>query len=96
MSFSQYEDFVSSLVYKSNNGGESNHRQRTAILKAIEEIIKEKLTDRQRQMMLMYFFENKKMPEIAEELCVNKSTVCRTIARAVKKIKDYTKYYLLR
>lgn len=48
------------------------------------------LTEKQRQVAVMYYTEEKKIPEIAQILNINKSTVSRTLRRAeqgLEKIK---------
>ncbi len=62
----------------------------------LHEIIKDNLTHRQKQIILLYFFENKNTVEIAELLDINKSTVSRTLKRAVNNISKYIRYYKFR
>lgn len=62
----------------------------------LSHIIAEQLSERQKQVALLYFFERKNIPQIAQLLEVNKSTVSRTLARALKNINDRMKYYRLR
>lgn len=54
--------------------------------------IEQDLTNRQRQMLSMYYFDGKSMVEIGHELSVNKSTVSRTIGRAVRRLYRALKY----
>ena len=58
----------------------------------MKEVIHEELTDLQRYTILAYYFENKSLLKIAEERCVNKSTVFRTLKRAEKKLKRFLQY----
>ena len=44
----------------------------------------------------MYFYNKLDMVEIAKILKINKSTVSRTLARALKNINEMVKYYKLR
>ena len=50
------------------------------------------LTDRQQQMLRMYYDEGKSMVKIARLLHVNKSTVSRTIARGRRRLKKCLQY----
>ena len=52
------------------------------------------LTDRQRQVLRMYFEEGKSMTLIARRLSLNKSTVCRTLHRALRRLEKCLKYSL--
>ena len=61
--------------------------------KILCEAINNILTERQRQVIIMYYFEKKVMQEIADELNVNKSTVCRTLHRAENRIKKFKRYF---
>lgn len=56
--------------------------------------IDQDLTDRQRQMLLMYCFDGRSMEDIGKELDVNKSTVSRTVARAIRRLYRALKYSL--
>lgn len=46
-----------------------------------------KLTERQQEVVQLYFYKGMSQEEIAEELELNKSTVCRDLLAALKKIK---------
>lgn len=74
-----------------NNG---NRIKRAAFL--VKRVIAQELTPRQREMCSMYYFQKLDMPTIAQELGVNKSTVCRTIARGLARVTARLKYYKLR
>lgn len=52
----------------------------------------EELTARQRQMVRMYYLEQKTMPDIARELGVGVSTVSRTIARGRRRLRRCLRY----
>ena len=66
-------------------------QRREEILKGI---LKSELTLRQRQFMMMYYFENKTIPQIAAELGINKSTVCRSMQAACRRIQTCMKYWM--
>lgn len=61
-------------------------------IKRIQRVIREELTDIQRQTLLEYYFQEKSITEIAQDRGVNKSTVCRTLHRAEQKLRRYLKY----
>lgn len=71
----------------------TNHRSWEKMKKILFQVLKTELTNRQREMLLLFFVKRMSMTEIANQLHVNKSTVCRTIKRAVENIKKYIKYY---
>ena len=55
-------------------------------------VIREELTEKQRQVLLAYYFEEKNIPQIAREQGVNKSTVSRTLRRAEQRLKRFLRY----
>ena len=61
-------------------------------LKRVQRVIREELTEMQRQTLLAYYFQEQSITEIAEERGVNKTTVCRTLHRAEEKLRRYLKY----
>ena len=50
------------------------------------------LTQLQRDTLSDYYFEGKTLEQIAREQGVNKSTVCRTLHRAVEKLRRFLRY----
>ena len=58
----------------------------------MDRVIQEELTEKQRQVLLAYYFQQMTIPEIAASRGVNKSTVCRTLQRAEKKLKRFLRY----
>lgn len=59
--------------------------------KALYEAIKEDLTERQQEMIIMYFFDGMNMQQIADELGVTKGNVSITIRRGLRRIKNSKK-----
>ena len=58
----------------------------------IQRVIREEMTELQREVLLAYYFQDKKLTQIARERGVNKSSVWRTLRRAEAKLKRYLKY----
>ena len=61
-------------------------------LKRVQRVIKEELTELQRQTLTAYYFHQQTIPQIAAERGVNKSTVSRTLRRAEERLRRYLKY----
>ena len=61
-------------------------------MKRVKRVIREELTENQRQVLLAYYIRNLTIPRIAEERGVNKSTVSRTLRRAEGKLRRYLRY----
>ena len=51
-----------------------------------------RLTRQQKRAVLGYYVDRKTMPELAREFGVCKSTVCRTIQRAEKRLRRCLRY----
>ena len=73
-----------------------NNLQLKKLKKITLQVVHSRLTKRQREILVLYYFEKKNMTEIAEKLKVNKSTVSRTLNRAVANVKRYLEFYSLR
>ena len=61
-------------------------------LKRVQRVIKEELTELQRQTLTAYYFHRQTIPQIARERGVNKSTVSRTLRRAEERLRRYLRY----
>ncbi|MBE6979749.1 MAG: sigma-70 family RNA polymerase sigma factor [Ruminococcaceae bacterium] len=61
-------------------------------LKRVQRVIREELTEKQRQILLAYYIQDQTIPQIAESRGVNKSTVSRTLHRAEEKLRRYLRY----
>ena len=55
-------------------------------------VIENELTEKQRRAVLGDYVDIKTMPELAREFGVCKSTVCRTIPRAEKRLRRCLRY----
>lgn len=61
-------------------------------LERIKRVVREELTEVQRQTLLDYYFGGMTIPQIAAARGVNKSTVSRTLHRAENRLRKYLKY----
>ena len=61
-------------------------------LKRIQRVMREELTELQRQTLTAYYFHQQTIPQIAADRGVNKSTVSRTLRRAEEKLRRYLRY----
>jgi RNA polymerase sigma factor (sigma-70 family) len=74
--------------------GETNLQLIKRLKKIILKVIENDLTVKQKEVVKLYFFDNKKIPQIAALKSLNKSTVSRHIKSAKVKIKQLLKYVL--
>lgn len=61
-------------------------------LKRMQKVIEKELTPLQRQTVLAYYFGGMNICQIAQSRGVNKSTVCRTLHRAERRIQKCLRY----
>ena len=69
-----------------------NSAQLTRVKRNLVRALKEDVTPRQRQMLLLYYAERLNMREIGERLGVDKSTVSRTIKRGEARLRRCLRY----
>lgn len=65
---------------------------REMAMERIRNVIREELTDLQREVLIAYYFQDETITQIARQRGVNKSTVSRTLHRAEQKLRRYLKY----
>ncbi|MEE1047351.1 MAG: sigma-70 family RNA polymerase sigma factor [Clostridia bacterium] len=74
--------------YSSGDNNRQVERMKKALLKAIDT----ELTDRQKQIVIEYYFNGLSVTKIAEIYDVSKSTVSRHLSRARERLKTSLKY----
>ncbi len=73
---------------------ETNSARIQQMKRALSKVIQQDLTARQRQVILLYYYEGLTMSEIARQLGIDPSTVSRTVSRGRRNILNYLKYFL--
>ncbi len=71
----------------------SNREQLETVQRALRDVIANELTPRQREMLVMRYYEGLSGNAIAGQLGVNPSTVCRTLRRAQERIRKSMRFY---
>ena len=61
-------------------------------LQRIRRVIERELPQKQREIILAYYFQDKSIPDIAAERGIHKSSVCRCLQRAEKRVRHCLKY----
>ena len=61
-------------------------------LNRVKNVIEQELTPLQKEVVLAYYFQGLNICRIAESRGVNKSTVCRTLHRAEKRLRRCLRY----
>lgn len=62
------------------------------LAKRVRLAMNEELTSRQRELIFLYYIEEKNMTEIAGSLGISPSTVSRTLKRGRSRLRKYLKY----
>ena len=90
-----FDPAVLELMEQWKHSSYDNNRSRLERLaNQLPQALERELTDRQMQVLTMYYFEGKKMERIAEELQVNVSTVSRTLHRAMQRLFRSLRHFL--
>lgn len=71
---------------------DTNRRRIRAALRFLEHAIRFELTDRQREILLLYYRDDLTMQQIAERLHLTRGTVCKHIHKAVARLQRAAKY----
>ena len=61
-------------------------------MERIRRVMEQELTQKQREVMLAYYFQDKTIPQIAEERGIQRSSVSRCLRRAEKKVRLCLRY----
>lgn len=88
-------DLCEAFLGKLDEEQEDEPRNRRELLRLMRRVIDQALTSRQKTMIDLHFYEGHTVTEIAQMLGLNKSTVSRTLKRAVGNLKKYMMYYIM-
>lgn len=61
-------------------------------LRRIQRVMEQELTQIQRQTLMLYYFEDKRLSEIARIQGIHRSTALRTLRRAEDRLRRYLRY----
>ena len=78
--------------FSTYEGSDTNIRDIKKMKQILCKALKSELTERQRQCVTMYYYDDMKMKEIASTLSLSPSTVTRHIKAAQRKLKNVAKY----
>ena len=71
-----------------------NSQRRERLRRNLRRAMERELTPRQKEIMVLYFFENRPMTEIGAMLGINKSTVSRCLHRGRERLRRFLEYSL--
>ncbi len=84
--------YAADMAVYSRQMGETNEEEISRLRRNLGVAMREELTDRQRQLLTLYYYEGKNMREIGEALGIDKSTVSRTISRGERRLRRCLRY----
>ena len=85
------DEYISLIADESQDNGPALR----ALKQCLRLAINNDLTDTQRRILLMYYRDGIGMPAIAEELGMNKSSVCRSLDRSRRRLQELLKYSVM-
>ena len=80
-------------VWRRQNAGDNSERLER-LRRNLRQARERELTPRQRQLVSLYYDQGMNIPQIAEELGLNRSTVSRTLRRARDRLYRCLRYAL--
>lgn len=86
-------EFNKGFILDMLGGQKSNERHLALARRALADILQHDLTERQHEMIQLYYYEGMNTRKIAQALGVNKSTVSRTLERARERIRKHLRFY---
>ena len=87
-------EWIGDLTVWNRQNAEDNSERLDRLRRGLRQAREQELTPRQRQMLELYFDRGMNIPQIAEELGLNRSTVSRTLRRAKDRLYRCLRYAL--
>ena len=91
-SLNSYGEGLPQLREFLTNSAGDNRNKIISIKRALRSAIAHELSDRQREVLSMYYYEGRGVSDIAKTLNINKSSVSRRLKRARLKLERVLKY----
>lgn len=85
-------EFMGDLAAWEQANGEDNSEQLARLRRNLRRVRESELTDRQAEMIHLYYDLGMSITQIAQEKGVNKSSVSRTLKRGRERLKRYLQY----
>ena len=93
--FNEFADNIFSINHRQKLLSTDNSEEYNRKIYIINNIIKNELTEKQRQCLIMYYKQNMNTIEISKKLKICPSTVWRHITKAKNKIKNISRYWIV-
>ena len=84
--------YTADMILYCRQMAQDNSQEISRLKRNLIRALREEVTDRQRQALLLYYVEGRNMREIGERMGVDKSTVSRTIRRGELRLQRCLRY----
>ena len=74
------------------DGYEGPRLPKAVLVQRVNRVIEEEMTPLQREVLLAYYIQDRKVSDIAADRGVHKTTIYRTLHRAERKLRRYLRY----
>ena len=85
-------EFLGDMAAWDRENGEDNSEQLSRLRRNMRKVRETELTDKQAEMIHLYYDLGMSIPQIAREKGLHKSSVSRTLARGRERLKRYLQY----
>ena len=84
--------YAADMAMYSRQIAADNSQEISRLKRNLIRALREDITEKQRQALLLYYAEGKNMREIGEAMGIDKSTVSRTIKRGERRLRRCLRY----
>lgn len=84
--------YAADMAVYARGMSDDNSAQHSRLKRNLVRALREDVTDKQRQALLLYYAEGLNMREIGQKLGVDKSTVSRTLTRGENRLRRCLRY----
>lgn len=95
LSLNEFTESVAGMIEYNKRLNFTNESEYNQLLRILTKVIAGELTDRQQQCLVMRYYQNLTVTEIAIRLGIGKSTASRHIKKARTRLYKLLDYYML-
>ncbi len=95
LSLTEFTESIAGMMAYNKNMQYTNEKEYNQLLKILSKIVAGELTHRQQQCIIMRYYKNLTVTEIASQLGIGKSTASRHIKKARLRLYKLLDYYIL-
>ena len=95
LSLNEFTESVAGMIEYNKETRFTNENEYKQLLRILTKVIAGELTERQQQCIVMRYYRNLTVTEIAAQLVIGKSTASRHIKKAKTRLYKLLDYYIL-